>query len=167
VFPGNQISVTRTPEFATAARVSLIARGEAANSDGREWSLAWRTALYARLHDGENAHRMVKLLLSNRNTYINLFGRHPPMQMDGNFGITAGMCEMLLQSQAGEIELVPALPKAWPTGKFSGLRAPGGFVVDCQWRDGEVVSYRVAAPEPRQVKVRSSGQVKTITAEKL
>ena len=167
VFPGNQISVTRTPEFAAAARVSLIARGEAANSDVREWSLAWRTALFARLHDGEDAHRMVQLLLSNRNTCMNLFGRHPPMQTDGNFGITAGMCEMLLQSNAGEIELLPALPKAWPTGKFSGLRAPGPFTVDCEWKDGKVVSYRVAAPEPREVKVRLNGEVKTITAEKM
>jgi alpha-L-fucosidase 2 len=82
-------------------------------------------------------------LFSARNTCPNLFGLHPPMQIDGNFGITAGIAEMLLQSQAGEIELLPALPKEWPTGRISGLRARGGYQINESWRDGKLVSVNV------------------------
>ena len=167
VYPGQQISVAQTPEFAAAAKKSLVARGELADSDVREWSFAWRLRLYARLRDGENAHRMLQMLLADRNMCANLFGLHPPMQIDGNFGITAGICEMLLQSQAGEIELLPALPPEWPTGKVTGLRARGGFTVDIEWKDGKVVSYRIAAAEPRPVAVRVNGELKTVTVEKL
>ncbi|RYX84123.1 glycosyl hydrolase [bacterium] len=154
VFPGRQISVNTTPDFAKAAKVSLDARGIAANSDVREWSFAWRTSLYARLHDGENAHVMVQNLFSPRNTCPNLFGLHPPMQIDGNFGVTAGIAEMLLQSHEGEIVLLPTLPKAWPTGSITGLRARGGATVDIAWKDGALTTATIHGNTNGTAKVR-------------
>lgn len=160
VYPGRQISPVTTPELAAAAKVSMNARGD----DSTGWSRAWKISIWARLHDGERAYKILSGLIKTQIT-PNLFDTHPPFQIDGNFGLAAGVCEMLVQSQAGEIQLLPALPAAWPTGKATGLRARGGFTVDIEWKDGKVTTYRVTSPEPRDVTVRVNGEVKSIRSE--
>jgi alpha-L-fucosidase 2 len=160
VYPGTQISVAKTPALAAAAKVLLDARGIDPGSDVREWSFAWRTALYARLRDPENAYDMLRHFFAARNSSPNLFGLHPPVQLDGDFGLTAGIAEMLLQSQAGEIELLPALPKEWPAGNISGLRARGGYEINFAWQDGKLVSATVKnVSGDRQCKVRYGDRV--------
>lgn len=163
VYPGRQISVSQTPQWAKAARVSLEARGTSGDSR-REWAWAWRCAMWARLQEAEKSHEMLRSLLKY-NTLPNLLGNHPPMQMDGNWGITAAVCEMLLQSHAGEIHLLPALPKAWPEGSFRGLRARGGFEVSAQWKDGTVAAYRITSATPAKVKLRVNGALKEVQTD--
>ena len=152
VYPGQQISLAGAPALANAAKVSLRARGD--TGDVREWSFAWRTALYARLHDGEDAHKQLLHLLSTDATLPNLIGNHPPQQWDGNFGITAGVAEMLLQSHEGEIALLPALPAAWPTGHVSGLRARGGWTVNMTWQGGELTGATIHSTTGTKCRVR-------------
>lgn len=161
VYPGNQISMAQTPELAEAARKSLEWRGTSGDSV-REWAWCWRTALWARFQEGDKAHEMIEGLLT-QSVLPNLLGNHPPMQMDGSFGITGSMAEMLLQSHAGEISLLPAPTKAWPKGNVKGLKARGNITVDLTWDDGKVTDYTLTSPHPQPVKVRVNGEVKTIT----
>jgi alpha-L-fucosidase 2 len=143
VYPGHQFSPSLTPKLAAAAKVSLAARGDTGDSR-RQWVWAWRTALWARLGDGEMAHQMI-VNLFHYNQLPNMIGVHPPQQWDSVFGITGTMSEMFLQSQTGELNLLPALPKAWPDGSISGLRARGGYTVSMVWKKGHLTSLEVTS----------------------
>lgn len=163
LYPSSQITRQGTPELWAAAKKSLEIRGDF----GGGWPCAWQINLWARLYDGERAYQALVRLLRPNSPQPNMFISVSPFQIDSSLGGAAGVVEMLLQSHSGEIALLPALPKAWPNGKVTGLRARGGFTVDIEWKDGKVVAYRIASKDPRSAKVRVNGEVKTITSERL
>ena len=175
--PGNQIDPVKTPDLAAAARRSLEVRTDI----GTGWSLAWKVNFWARLKDGNRAYQLLKnvlrpvdnmgLNMSNAGgTYQNLFCAHPPYQIDGNFGATSGIAEMLLQSHVVEgedfvIQILPALPDAWPAGEVKGLRASGGFEVNIKWKEKKMVSLSIKSLAGSDLKIRYNGKTFTSATE--
>ena len=148
--PGHQIN-NSDQKFLAAARISLNARGDG----GTGWAQAWKVNLWARLFDGDRAHKLLGDQLT-ASTLPNLWDNHPPFQIDGNFGATAGMAEMLLQSQNREIHLLPALPKAWANGAVTGLRARGDITLDMNWSDNELTDVIIKTGKAGTIYLRSS-----------
>ncbi|OGX91259.1 glycoside hydrolase family 95 protein [Hymenobacter coccineus] len=158
--PGREISPLTTPALAAAARQTLLVRGDA----GTGWSKAWKINFWARLLDGNHAYKMYQELLKN-STLNNLFDTHPPFQIDGNFGATAGLTEMLLQSQLADVHLLPALPAAWATGAVRGLVARGGFVVDMTWKSGRLATARLTSRAGAPCMLRTTTPVQVLRVQ--
>jgi alpha-L-fucosidase 2 len=159
LYPSNQISPIRTPELFNAARVTLEQRGD--HSTG--WSMNWKINLWARLLDGDRALKLIRDQIrlvdqtagEEGGTYPNMFDAHPPFQIDGNFGFTSGIAEMLAQSHDGSVHLLPALPQAWLAGEVKGLAMRGGFVVDMRWDKGKVIYLKVLSRLGGNLRLRS------------
>jgi len=155
LYPGDSVHAERTPDLAAAARTTLERR-LAAGGGHTGWSRAWIINFWARLRDGQNAYANVRALLE-KSTLPNLFDNHPPFQIDGNFGGTAGIAEMLLQSHAGTIELLPALPAAWTDGRVTGLRARGGYTIGMDWSNSRLTSVTVTCASEGCFRLRGPG----------
>ena len=159
--PGHTISPITTPQLADAARVVLTHRGDGATG----WSMGWKLNQWARLHDGNHAYMLYQNLLKN-GTLDNLWDTHPPFQIDGNFGGTAGVTEMLLQSHAGFIHLLPSLPEAWSEGAVSGLEARGNFMVSLRWQGGELSEVTLLSRQGGRCTLRYKGAEITLNTQK-
>ena len=159
--PGHTISPLTTPELAQASRIVLEHRGDGATG----WSMGWKLNQWARLHDGNRSYILYGNLLKN-GTADNLWDIHPPFQIDGNLGGTAGVTEMLLQSHARYIDLLPSLPDAWSNGSITGLRARGNFGVDIKWSNGKLTKARITSGSGEDCRIRYGNQTITFPTKR-
>lgn len=171
LFPSNQISAYRTPELFAASKNTLLQRGDVSTG----WSMGWKVNWWAKLQDGNHAYKLIQNQLTPigkergaGGTYNNLFDAHPPFQIDGNFGCTSGITEMLMQSSDGAIHILPALPDVWPSGSISGLKARGGFeIIDIQWKDAKLVKLVVKSTLGGNLRLRLPNEMKQSNGQSL